>query len=530
MGMVTMGMALSHGHDSTTEKVPNQLLDPKRVTPYVDPLPIPEIAKSKGARPDPTRGGKTLPYYRMTMRQFFSQKIHRDLPPTQMWGFESSSPGPIFETRSGEGLLVEWISELPSKHLLPIDHTLHGAERSNPDVRTVIHLHGGKTPPESDGYPDQWFVPGQSQLCHYPSHQDSCLLFYHDHTMGINRLNVYAGLQGLLIIRDQFEDELNLPSGKYEVPLLLYDRNFTVDGQLSYPVSGNPESPWVPEAYGDCVLVNGKLLPYLKVEPRKYRFRAVNGSNARFYHLVFGDDFELHQIGSDQGLLSAPVVLKGVILAPGERADVVFDFAAHAGNNIVLSSAGSAIMQFRVGSAPVRDESKLPRRLRPVFRIPENHAIRTRLLTLDEEMTPIPNADPILRPEDTSRSIRMLLNGTPWHMPVTETPAFNTTEIWEFVNLTEDVHPIHLHLVKFQLLNRRPFDVTHFKKERELRYLAPAIAASPDEAGWKDTIRAETGMATRIIVPFEGFKGRYVWHCHALEHEDNDMMRPYEIV
>jgi spore coat protein A len=255
MSTVAAGVMLNHEPVAIPQGTTTRLLNPKAVIPYVDPLSIPEIAHSKGIRPDPTRPGKSLPYFRMSMRQI-AQKVHRDLPPAQMWGFGSSSPGPTFETRSGEGLLIEWINELPNRHLFPIDRTLHGAEKSNPDVRTVVHLHGGRTPPESDGYPENWFGLGGSQLCHYPNDQDSCLLFYHDHTMGINRLNVYAGLQGLFIIRDDFEDKLNLPKGKYEVPLLLYDRNFTEDGQLSYPVSGNPKSPWVPEVYGDCVLVN----------------------------------------------------------------------------------------------------------------------------------------------------------------------------------------------------------------------------------------------------------------------------------
>jgi spore coat protein A len=256
----------------------------------------------------------------------------------------------------------------------------------------------------------------------------------------------------------------------------------------------------------------------------------MNGSNARFYRLTFGDNFTLHQIGTDQGLLSAPVPLKGTIVAPGERTDVIFDFSDYAGQNIELSSAGLAIMQFRVEFNRIKDESDLPRQIYPVYRIPQKNAVRTRLLTLDEKVVHIANADPLRRPDDLMQSMGMLLNGTPWHMPVTERPILNTTEIWELVNLTEDSHPIHLHMVKFQLLDRRAFDVAYFKEERKLRFLGPSIPASPSEAGWKDTIRADQGMVTRIIVPFEGFIGRYVWHCHTLEHEDNDMMRPYEIV
>ncbi len=496
---------------------PSTALDPSRLTPYVDALPIPGVVKSNGSRPDPDEPKKMLPFYRVVMEEIH-QKVHRDLPATRMWGFNGSSPGPIFETRSGQGLLVEWANELPVKHFLPIDHTLHGAEADKPEVRCVIHLHGGRTPAASDGYPEDWVVPGKSLVYHYPNKQDGALLFYHDHTMGINRLNIYAGLQGLFVVRDEVEDGLNLPKGKYEVPLLLYDRFLRADGQLEYPVSGDPKSPWVPEVYSNVMLANGKLSPYMDVEPRKYRFRVMNGSNARFFRLSFGNLLEMNLIGSDQGLLAAPVKMKRVLLAPAERADIVFDFGAHAGEKIVLKSDSFDIMQFRVAASGAADNSALPPMLRMVERIPESRAVKTRRLTLDETM------------DKVQQSMGMMLNNTPWHMSVTERPAINTTEIWELVNLTEDAHPIHLHLVKFQLLDRRNFDVFQFQDKGELRYTGPAMSAAPEEAGWKDTVRCETGQVTRIIVPFEGYTGRYVWHCHILEHEDNEMMRPYEVV
>jgi FtsP/CotA-like multicopper oxidase with cupredoxin domain len=171
------------------------------------------------------------------MRQF-EAKAHRDMPPTAFWGYNASCPGPTIEVRSGEPVLVEWINSLPTRHLFPIDRTLCGAETGNPDVRTVVHLHGAKTGPESDGYPEHWFVPGQSGTCYYPNGQESCSLFYHDHAMGITRLNAAAGLTGLYLIRDQFEDSLNLPRGAYEIPVVLFDRSFHHDGRLYYPVSG----------------------------------------------------------------------------------------------------------------------------------------------------------------------------------------------------------------------------------------------------------------------------------------------------
>jgi spore coat protein A len=483
------------------------------------------FAANSGLRPHPQNKAAKIPYYRIAMREM-RVKLHRDLPPTQVWTYANSFPGPVFDTRSGQPLMVEWANELPEKHFLPIDHTIHGAEADKPEVRAVVHLHGGRTPAESDGYPEDWFVSGKSATCFYPNHQDAALLFYHDHAMGINRLNIYAGLQGLFIVRDEVEDALNLPRGKYEVPLVIFDRMLRTDGSFEYPTSGNPKAPWVPEVFGDAMLVNGKLAPYLEVEPRRYRFRIMNGSNGRFFRFSFapsgarpGADLQdFHQIGSDQGLLSVPLTLKKLQVAPGERCDLIFDFGAYAGKEILLKSDSFELLQFRVSASPISDPSVLPPTLRPVARIPESQAVKTRRLTLDENM------------DMTRQSMGMLLNNTPWHMPVTEKPVLGTTEIWEFVNLTEDSHPIHLHMVRFQILDRRKFNVYGFQTKGTITYLAPPMPPLPSDAGWKDVVRVDPGLVTRIIVPFEGYTGRYVWHCHLLEHEDNEMMRPFEVV
>jgi spore coat protein A len=450
--------------------------------------------------------------------QAISAKLHRDLPPTNLWAYGGSVPGVLFDTRSGEGQLIEWANELPQKHFLPIDHTIHGAERSLPEVRGVVHLHGGKTPAASDGYPEDWYVPNQSRTYYYPNRQEPALLWYHDHAMGINRLNIYAGLFGLYIVRDSVEDALHLPSGRYEVPLVLMDRDLHPDGQLSYPVSPDPERPWVPEVFGEVQLVNGKLFPYLDVEPRLYRFRILNAANGRFYRLSLSNSAEMQQIGSDQGLLPAPVALKYIQLAPGERADIVIDFSQHRGAKIQLMSEPFELMQFRVADAPVSDPGVLPATLRPVPRIAESSAVLTRRLTLDESLNMV------------AESMGMLLNKTPWHAPITEKPVLNTTEIWELVNLTEDVHPIHLHLVRFQILDRRRFDKFDYMTKSTLRFTSEPMPPEPNEMGWKDTVRVNSGTVTRIIVPFTGYAGRYVWHCHILEHEENEMMRPYEVL
>lgn len=230
-----------------------KLLDTSALVRFVDPLPIPASAKPSGLRPSPVDPNLQIPYYRMAIRQF-QMSVHRDVPPTTFWGYDASCPGPTIVTRSGNPLLVEWVNELPHQHIFPIDHTLHGTEADKPEVRTVVHLHGGRTGPESDGFPEDWFVPGQSATNYYPNRQEAAALFYHDHAMGITRLNAVAGLMGLYVIRDGFEDGLNLPKGAYEIPLVIFDRSFQPDGQIHYPVSGKTGAPWVSEYYGSAIL------------------------------------------------------------------------------------------------------------------------------------------------------------------------------------------------------------------------------------------------------------------------------------
>ena len=484
-------------------------LDPEKLPKFVDVLPIPPVAKSVA--------GKQAPHYKIAMSEI-QCKIHRDLPATTMWGYGGLMPGPTIEARSGEGLSVEWVNNLPAKHFLPVDHNIHGAENDKPEVRAVVHVHGAKAPPDADGYPEDWYVPGKSATYYYPNQQDPAALWYHDHAMGITRLNIYAGLFGLYILRDKYEDDLNLPNGAYEIPLVICDRSLRQDGRLDYLDSGIPGAPWVPEAPGEAMLINGKLFPYLDVQPRKYRFRILNASNSRFFHLALSNDQPFQQIGTDQGLLSAPVEIPNMMIAPGERSDVVLDFAPHAGQQITMHSDSFTMMQFRVAAGKVSDPSALPARLRAVPKMPESSAIKTRRLRLIEDK--MKNGD----------SMMMTLDGKHWDMPVSENPVINTTEIWELINTTEDSHPIHLHLVRFQLLDRRPFNEFVYWRTGELRYTGDAEPPEHFEAGWKDTIRAHSLMVTRIIVKFEGYVGRYVWHCHLLEHEDNEMMRPYEVL
>ncbi|MGC2389325.1 MAG: multicopper oxidase [Candidatus Acidiferrum sp.] len=516
-GLMTGAMLTHHAGHQVPGAQARPALDPSSLTPFVDELPIPALAKSTEMRASPENPSVKIPYYRVAMRAF-ETKVHRDVKPTGMWGFGGTFPGPTFDLQSGQEVLVEWANELPREHFLPIDRSLHGAEADKPEVRAVSHLHGAKTRPESDGYPENWIVPGKSAVYHYPNKQDAAMLWYHDHAMGINRLNIFAGLAGAYLLRDKAEDALHLPNGKYEIPLVICDRMFDKEGQLYYPVSDKAESPWIPEFFGNANLVNGKLFPFLEVEPRRYRFRVLNAANGRFFRLSLSNLQTIQQIGTDQGLVAAPVPVRKIMIAPGERIDLIIDFRESAGSKLELKSDFVSLMQFRVSAAGAKDDSVVPAKLRTIERLAESAAVKTRVLSLDEVDDKVQNP------------VKMLLNGHGWHDPVTENPALNSTEIWSFVNPTDDSHPIHVHLVRFQILDRRKFETFGYLTRGQLRFTGPPIPPDPAEAGWKDTVRAEPGMVTRIIARFEGYAGRYVWHCHILEHEDNEMMRPYDVV
>lgn len=496
-------------------KVP--LINPTSLARFVDPLPILAIAHATEQRADPMRPGRTLPYYRIEMRAC-KVRLHRDIPLTPLWGYQGQFPGPTIEARRDEPLLIEWVNALPQQHFLPIDHTLHGAEKDKPDVRAITHVHGARVPAKADGFPEDWYTPGHAALYRYPNGQDAATLWYHDHAMGITRLNIYAGLFGAYIVRDTQEQALNLPSGDYDIPLMLCDRLVAQDGQLYYPVSDDTDAPWVMQCLGNLVLCNGKVFPYLDVEPRRYRFRLINVANTRFFDLSLSHDQAMQQIASDQGLLAGPLERMRIELYPAERADVVIDFASFAGKSLQLRHASQGILEFRVGAASRRDTSTLPMVLRPVTRIDPTTAVHDRILTLNES------------DDANGNAMKMLLDGKRWSDPVTENPRQNSIETWSFVNLTGDAHPIHLHLVRFQVIDRRSFDLFAWNAHRKLVFTGPPIAPELQELGWKDTVRADSGMVTRIAMRFEGEPGRYVWHCHLLEHEDNEMMRPYEVL
>lgn len=520
---------------------------------FVDALPIP------GAYA-PLAVVNKMPYYEIGIGPI-SQQLHRDLPPTPLWGYNGTYPGGTIEATVGQPIRVRWRNDLTAtQHVLGpnvVDTVnVNGANNGEPLVRVVTHLHGGHVPWTSDGGPEGWYTSGATPITgakyngdtfDYPNNQASTTLWYHDHAMGITRLNVYAGLAGFWILRDPAEAALGLPSGKYEIPIVFQDRVFNRDGTLYYP-----PAPEVPEFFGDTMVVNGKVWPRLTVEPRKYRFRFLNGCNSRFLRMQlvpadvngkplsanpkFFTGAPMTQIGTDGGLLAAPVGVNILLMAPAERADLVIDFSQFAGQHFLLyNDAGTPfsntlstkgaipeVMLFSV-TAPLSapDTSVIPAALTTLARINPASANLTRTITLDEVMLP-------------NRMLMQLLNNSLYMDPATETPKLNTTEVWNLLNLTVDTHPIHLHQTMFQIVDRTPFNVAQYAADRVAGtiqplanyFLGPAVGPDPNEAGWKDTVRANPNEMTRIAMKWMDYDGNYVYHCHILEHEDHEMMRP----
>jgi FtsP/CotA-like multicopper oxidase with cupredoxin domain len=558
-------------------------LDPMSITKWMDSLAIPKVMQPMSAD-----------YYEIGAYPIY-HKFHSQLPPTYMWGYGSSKstasfPANTIEAVRNRGINVKWTNNLvdsigkPLQHIFSVDQTLHWADpkseghsldRYTGPVPIVTHLHGSESESNSDGGPDAWFTPGfdikgsdwVKEDYTYFNEQPPTTLWYHDHTMGITRLNVYAGLAGAYILRD-LNDSIapKLPKGKYEIPLIIQDRLFYSNGAMMYPDSGvNPEVHpfWTPEFFGNVVTVNGVIWPYLNVEPRKYRFRLLNGSNARFYNLSFPDGLDIVQIGTDGGYLPSPVTAKNILIAPGERADIIIDFSKITmGTNLLLKNDAASpfpdgdpiddsttafVMQFRVSKVLQGiDSSIIPSILRQV-QINSDPTV-TRTLTLNEK-------------DGDNGPDAAFLDGKMWVYMTTETPRLGSTEVWKIVNMTEDAHPIHIHLIQFMLVNRQTFNVEAYEDAYgksnpiipvpmdSLYNVVPVetfLSGSPrlpepNEMGFKDTYVVYPGEVTTFKMKFAPQEGNsfpfdatlgpgYVWHCHILDHEDNNMMRPYKLL
>jgi spore coat protein A len=613
---------------------PSGPMDSAFISKYVQPLVIPPEMPRSGRI---GRGREAINYYEIAVREFYQQILPPGLPTTKVWSYGSihhpetyNYPAFTIEAKADRALRVKWINDLKDPqtgnflpHILPVDPTLHWANppggiadrdtrptfESEPPayqgpVPIVTHVHGAHTHQESDGYPEAWYLPDATNLpggfattgtfydlfkqssslggdwhpgatvFEYPNSQRATTLWYHDHTLGMTRLNVYAGPAGFYLIRGGKSDlDYGLPGPApttedsprtryHEIPIVIQDRSFHYDGSLFYPdtreffdgytgpyIPDSDVSPiWNPEFFANTMVVNGRTWPYLEVERRRYRFRFLNGCNSRFLILKLVANplgsrpadpmLPLWQSGADGGFLPEPVEQEQLLMAPAERADVVVDFShLRPGTWVYLINEGpdepfgggepgsdfpaadpnttGQVMLFKVLPRRGHDPSLLPEELELPASTPLGPADYTRQVSLNEE-------DSETEPDFGPRAA-LLGNldaaglGVPllWRDEVTENPALNTTEVWEIHNFTEDAHPIHVHLVQYEVVNRQPFEGDPYEPE-------------PGERGFKDTVIAYPEEITRIKARFD-VPGLFVWHCHIVEHEDNEMMRPYRV-
>ncbi len=569
-----------------------------------------------------------------------------------------NAPSLTIEAKANRPVRVKWINELVAAngdylpHLLPVDQTLHWANppggTSGRDTRPVFdatpgaytgpvplvtHVHGAVgVGDESDGYPEAWFLPKARNIpagyategtwydffarkasagygetwdpgfatFQYPNLNRASTLWYHDHTLGMTRLNVYAGPAGFFIVRGGPSDvvldgrgraavlpgpapALGDPAGMtyYEIPIAIQDRSFNDDGSLFYPdtrqffdgITGPylPEgmghegfSPiWNPEFFGNAIMVNGNTWPYQVVEKRRYRLRFLNGCQSRFLILDFADipGVKVWQIGNEGGFLATPVNLTAnhdnrLLLGLAERADVIVDFTNVPVGNHVLRNVGpdepfgggipgfafpiaddettGQVLQLRVVPAVAADPTTPPQFLRLPAIDPLPNADRTRPLALIEKMgmgLDGAGADvegpvaAVLGTANAGDAVDYM-----WMDPITENPGVGDTEIWEFYNTTGDAHPMHVHEVAFEVVNRERL-ATDLDTDDLVTPLQPTgVKRGPEpwESGRKDTVIAYPGEVTRVKATF-ATGGQFVWHCHIVEHEDNEMMRPFRI-
>ncbi|EGD78787.1 hypothetical protein PTSG_01763 [Salpingoeca rosetta] len=493
-----------------------------RLEPFVDALPIPHVAQPYEGR----AGGKAK--YIFTIDEI-QQKLHRDLPPTTLWGYNGMFPGPTLEAWTNDPVTVTWVNNLRDEngvlrtsHYLDVDECIHGPSFSQKVPFVVPHLHGGKMKGRWDGHPDFQFPPGVNDTYVFDNEQRASTLWYHDHALGITRLNVYMGLAGLYIVRDEYETKLQLPSGKYEVPIVIMDRQLNRDGTLYYP------SLWTGAFTGDFLVVNGKITPYLRVERRAYRFRILNGCGTRALELKMGKG-KFWVVGTERGLRRKRWKTTRVLLVPGERIDVIVDFSSrrvaekirlvnkyprsHAPGSPPLSED---VLEFHVIESEPQPKYKPPKALdTSVKQLPSSANMVKREFTMGE-----------MQEEKCSGKVYRI-NGLGWD-DLTEFPLVGSREEWTFVNLdSTHLHPMHMHLVEFTVLRRQPIQVTG---DGTYELVGEPSGPLKGDLGWKDMVGVFPLEAVTVIVQFpDKGGGRFPYHCHILEHEDHDMMRQFHL-
>jgi spore coat protein A len=544
----------------------------------------------------------------------------------QFPGKPPTYPGATIIAERDRALEITWTNMLdgardpfPTGHVLDylVDTSLHMAHPDN-GVPVVAHVHGGHTESASDGLPEAWFTQNWvengkyfvKRKYHYDNDQEAGTIWYHDHALGITRLNVYAGLAGFYLIRDANEakliDDGVIPSGAQEIEIAIQDRMFTNDKRLTLPIADEPEQCPLPdiglacdepfpvpsivaEFFGDHIVVNGKSWPKLAVGQGKYRLRLLNGSDSRFYVLQLredatnGDitddgDYPFWVIGTDDGFLDEPVVPESggnantLLIAPGERYDVVVDFSSFDDGDMVYLrnfGADSPFKGFNANGTLISPEGPTVHASQVMrFDVDDGIAVNAASVTTGTDLRQAGYLEdiPDAFPTDNERSLVLFegldnfgrlqpLLGTleagslVWEDTITENPALNDSELWEVFNVTEDAHPIHLHLVAFRIVNRQVLDdeegdnevfakpqLQHdatvgqgaWLKSDTIAFDGGAAGPNAWEDGWKDTMVMLPGQVSRVWATFDR-PGRYVWHCHILSHEDHEMMRPYHV-
>ncbi|WP_460452248.1 multicopper oxidase family protein [Alsobacter sp. SYSU BS001988] len=640
---------------------------------YQNSLPIPPVI-------DTLHRGHVALQIRETSQFLGLYDADGDPLHTTVWGYGAGAtttyPGPTILAYEGHPVTIAWQNKLPiAGHILPVDAAIDVADPpshrlSAGFVPTVTHLHGGHSASAFDGLPDQWFTQtgGRgangprdvgpsfvSATAVYPNDQQAATLWYHDHALGLTRLNVYAGLAGFYILENQerlgLVDSGALPDASHDIGMAIQDRAFTATGRLYYPAyaddalagqvkddgspmrvrdvagdffdpvryPGHSELPSaVPEFFGDTILVNGMAWPDQTVAAGTYEFRLLNGSDSRFYVLKLDDpDVKVTLVGTDGGLLSRAVTImdgdgvqeqsEALVLAPGDRVELVFDFAnVHRGpgettHAVHLQNVGPAFSPFQ-GFAPsgeLAGDGRAATAADPVgnvmqftvdMRLPAQHATVTdgtplaaqrqdltadadhdgvadqaahvRRLGLFEQQDEYGRTMPLLgtAEEGPLRTSRTALHDgetfgpLEYQAPTTETPTLFTTEDWQVFNFTADSHPIHLHLVQFQVVAKRQMDFqdsddngvpddanhdgvitygavapgeAHNYAKADI-WIGDPVALRPEETGWQDTVEVDPHQMMSIVATFDR-PGGYVWHCHILSHEDHDMMRPFTV-
>lgn len=592
------------------------------------------------------------------------ERLHSLLPLTTLWRYNKTIP--VFEIESGSTIHVNWLNDiihpdLPFKHgVSGIDEEMntagteanfHNAEDPTDKLyynpygipRTVTHLHGAIVQSDSDGWTDNVCFKNQFQHCIYHNNQRATMLWFHDHAMAVTRLNVYAGLIGLWLIRDQKEKALNLPSGSRELLLVLQDRNLdkTNDGDFTGNILHKVTDDTM-EFFGPYNLVNGKIWPYQKVKPCRYRLRILNGANARTYKLAWVDknnvpikNLDIFKIGTDQGLLDTPIkidnnqIINGLVLAPGERMDVIVDFKNCKNQEVYLKNIAAApwnginlidlntipkdedhnpfpdIMKFIVSDIYTSDQSRAitvntklsnfhqftgaelhhpgsahHHKHRYIYLEEENDMVLLKeMLPFEEFRLPAQkkgesDVDYIIRKgllkqhykddvgtivikdvfEGTAAVKEFYVAAKNFNDAVTINDIMLSddgmpTEIWKIINATPDAHPFHIHLAQSQVLER--FSINTKQPDNTIIYdlttsgklpldgMATGQVIWPNDRGWKDVMVINNSIGhdpeepndhnyeVMIITPkFEQYQGRYMYHCHILEHEDHEMMRP----